>query len=426
MKRVLFVFICLLLIGALVACNTTDAGHLSASTTLLNTVSYAADWSNASFSDEAYFAKLSDFSSRLYALCAEQEDGNYAFSPLSVYMAMAMLHSVGDEAVKGEVETLLGMTSADIAKTGDLFLSLLRNTSYNDDGVVNTKLDVTNSIWMDAQLTARQGALDRLANDLYCRAYRTTFRQNNAQANKDIREFIKQMTAGLIDKDFDLDADTLFALINTLYFKDVWSDNGMDLKTEMRDFKGVDATEITEFLIGKYTYGVTQSTDVCTYYYAATLGQYKLKLLLPNAGHTLAEAMSAENLKAVNATKGYYAEDEKVHHYTRCVFPSFNVESDTPLKDILERNHYLTQALTAYTSDLTDQELMVSEIKHTTVLNVDKTGIEGAAVTIIADKNTSVGPIETQYHDFVLDSPFGFLLTDRNGVVLFAGQITNP
>ncbi|MBQ4443540.1 MAG: hypothetical protein II896_02625 [Clostridia bacterium] len=434
MKRFFRILLSLALIGSLlcaaVACTTpAEAGvvRLSASTTALNKVNYAASGDATASTDEAFRTKLSDFSAKLYALCAEGAEDDYVFSPLSVYMATAILYNLGDEAIKADIRALFGMSDAEIAKTGDLFMGLI-NERYEGvgKGTLVTKVDVNNSIWLDNALTTNQTALDRIAEALYCRAYRTPFADDNKQANKDIRAFIKQMTRGLIDQDFGLTADTLLAIVNTLYFKDLWNFDSRDLATETRTFHAPAEDKETEFLIGKYTSGTVQETDSATYFYTTTDAGYRFKLILPKEGRTLAEAMSAQSLAQINATTDYGARKGDVNYETRCIFPSFRVESDTPLKDILEHNHYLPTAFNGFGSDLTDQPLAVSDIKHKVVLNVDKKGVEGAAVTIIAMKNASAGMFDTVRADFVLDRPFGFLVTDREGVVLFSGQIVTP
>ena len=398
---------------------------LSDATTALNQVSYTVD--NAyHFSDEAFYQKLSAFSSELYELCAKDEQTNYAFSPLSVYMALALLHSVGDDDVKKDVEDLLDMTAEDLAKTGNLFLSLICDKSKGTEDTV-TKLDINNSIWLDDDITAGQAALDRLAEDYYCEAFRTPFSADNRQANEDVRAYIKEKTKGLIDQDFGLTEDTIFTLINTLYFKDSWG-LSKGLQQEQRTFTTGDEEKTVDFLLGPYVNGLVHQTDVCTYFYAYTLGGYLLKFVLPNEGHTLAQAMTAVNLIAVNSDNKYNGDDKENRYYTRCIFPSFKVESETPLKKIFQSNGYLEHAFFEYTSDLVDAPLAVSDVKHKAVLDVNKEGIEGAAVTIVTVVIDSEDPDTRKkvYIDFVLDRPFGFLLTDPDGVVLFAGQITNP
>ena len=390
----------------------------------LNNVLYnSAGGSEEEAIDTAFLNKLSDFSTSIYEMSAKEGE-NYSVSPLSIYMALAVLNAVGDDNVKGDIEALFGMDQEDIAKTGALFRSLITEKK-DDKGVLTTKLDLTNSVWLDTNVSANQKALDQIAELLYCYAYGAPFHDDNTAANEAVREFIKEKTNGLIDSNFNLKPETLFAIINTLYFKDIW---GYDyVYTENRNFYTKNKTEKKEFIYADYIDGAAYSTDVSDTFYAETLNGYKIKFILPKEGKTLSQAMTAENLDKVNSVESYLVKDEKNDHKTRCIFPSFNIECDTPLKEIFASNGYLENAFSAYQSTLLEEPVAVSDIKHKVVLKVDKKGIEGAAVTIIVNEATAIMPEKPViYHDFVLDREFGFLITDKNDVILFAGQVTEP
>ena len=389
----------------------------------INAVSYDDKGVHDAVFTDGYLKKLSGFSSRLYSMAAEGESGNYAFSPISVYMALSVLHAVGDANVKADIEELFGMTGDDVAQTGKLFLNLTYEREYN--GKIATKLRLTNSVWINSGTPANESALGYLAENLYCHAFSAPFYDNAAEANAALRKFIKEQTNGLIDKNFDLPPETVFAIVNTLYFKDLWDKEELPVST--RDFfNGVFNVKKT-FLTGKYVYGRVAETENCNYFYARTFRGYKVKFILPKEGYSLSEVMTAENLNEINSREDFSGTDGFTDYFTRCIFPEYRIESDTPLKRILSENGYLTNAFHEYFSDLVSGGLCVSDIKHQVVLNVDKLGVEGAAVTIISNEATSVGPGNPAVHlDFVLDKNFGFLITSPSDVVLFAGQVVNP
>ena len=77
-------------------------------------------------------------------------------------------------------------------------------------------------------------------------------------------------------------------------------------------------------------------------------------------------------------------------------------------------------------STLTDDSAYCSSVTHVAKLNVDKTGIEGAAVTIMEDDGTAEPPekeYEDIYLDFIIDRAFGFILSDRYDNTLFSGVV---
>ncbi len=398
--------------------NNSARSNLLAAAPELNT------YNPATLNDVDFLKKLSDFSNKLYEMSAEQENSNYTMSPVSVYMALSLLYYSGDDGVKSDIKDLTKMSDSDIEKTAQLFTSLICKRENN--GQILSQLNLTNSIWLDKGQQFNINALQQLSEKAYCDSYETPFSTYNQEANKAVREFVKEKTNGKIDKDFALNDDTLFALINTLYFKDIWSFDE-EVNTSYQNFKTPNGTKECEFIHREYLEGQIQSTPVCDYFYTTTYAGYKIKFILPKQGCTLKQAMSSENLSKVNDTKDYvFVDNNDTEHYTKCVFPAFKIESDTPLKDILQNNGALSNAFSNFTSNLIDGNLYVSDIKHKTVLEVNKQGVEGAAVTIIATA-TSAAPMRPQvYHTFTLDRSFGFIITDRADVVLFTGQVTNP
>ncbi|MDE6104900.1 MAG: serpin family protein, partial [Clostridia bacterium] len=74
-------------------------------------------------------------------------------------------------------------------------------------------------------------------------------------------------------------------------------------------------------------------------------------------------------------------------------------------------------------SSLSDDKLACSQVRHVTKLQVDKKGIEGAAVTIIQMDGMPAPEFEEVYLDFAVDRAFGFIITDGDGVQLFSGAV---
>lgn len=377
-----------------------------------------------------FYEKLSAFSNKLYEMSSADEDGNYAMSPLSVYLALAMLHYVGDAEVKAEIENFTGMNASDFAATADLVSNLTKVHRFDDQTV--GQLLLSDTVWFDDSVSLNQSVLMNMMRSIGCIAQQVPFADNNAAANRTIREFIKQMTNGLIDRDFNLDESTALALINTLYFKDVWDleSSGGELLTDRLGFTTPSGdVETLDFVKGKYLPGEAAENEYCTYFYARTAFGYKLKIIVPKDGVTLKEAMSKSNLDEVNSTTNYDKNSTpREKHFTRCIFPEFTIDSDTPLYDILTSDDSLAYTLSkdGFYSDLTEGGLAVTSIKHQTVLNVNRKGIEGAAVTIFGMATTAFDDTVKIYHDFVADRAFGYIVTTPNDVVLFEGQVTDP
>ena len=380
---------------------------------------------------ETFNEKLQAFSHKLYKMCVKDFDKNYVMSPLSVYMALSMLHSFGDENVKEELESFVGMSDEDFANTAKLFNSLISEYQIYDymknEDITVGELNLSNSIWFDERIETDAKALKAFCDELVADNFTTPFYSDNIKANNEIREFIKQKTRGLIDQDFQLRPDTAFALINTLYFKDIWNHEGGKLYSEDMDFKATDGTKTCKFLYGNYLAGQVYENEMCEMFYAQTAFGYKIKFIKPKAGFTLNEVMTPQNLYKLNQIEDFKEFENGKHHLSNCVFPSFKIDIGTGLTQILKESKELSQMFECFYSETTGAlPLRVTDVIHHAVIDVSDEGIEGAAVTIIAGE-AGCAPDEDEpvYHSLVLDRAFGFLVTDRNDTVLFEGQVTD-
>lgn len=373
-----------------------------------------------------------DFSDAVYKQF--DENSNFAVAPVSVYMALSLAAECASGETQNELLNALGLTN-DQLQSGfaTLYSSLV--AEYKDDlGKISGRLELSNSIWMDDNATAKRECVDVLAEKYFCYPYQTDFDGNNDGANRAIREFVKRRTHGLIDKDFNIGEYTLFTLINVMYLKDVWNEYGRDLGFASGQYSfvhGDGSVTSTQLLSGYYNRGRAVETETYRHFYTQTEHGYKLKFIVPKDGYTVADVFDADTLRSVNEIDEYNADDKenKIHYSTRCLFPEFEADFDKDVLGILKNSFGINNLFDAYGcnfSNMTSDSVYCSKVQHVTSLTVDRKGIEGAAVTVMP-MATESGPDgwENKYEDFVMDRAFGFVLTDRYDTVLFCGVVSD-
>ena len=247
-----------------------------------------------------------------------------------------------------------------------------------------------------------------------------------------MRYFASENTRGLIDKNFDLPQETVFTLINTLYLKTLWNVYGDELPYApvAYGFKNADGSVTNRKLMtGYYKSGRAYKGETFSTFYTSTYDGYKLKFLLPNDGYTADDVFTAENISAVNALNDYndYDHDNKIHYYTRCLFPEYKCSYDGYLNETLGKKFGIKSLFDLDKCDLSpimQDTACCGKVRHVTELKVDRKGIEGASVVVIPGAG-SPGPdgYEEVYRDFVLDRSFGFIISDRDDVTLFSGVV---
>lgn len=358
-------------------------------------------------------------------------EDNFAVAPVSVYMALSLAAQSADGNTRSEILSALGISYNDLFEGfSDYYRSLF--AEYRSDGKLNGQISLSNSIWVDTRVLTKQDCIQTLADKFHCYSYKADFYNDTAAVNRTIRKFVKDKTKGLIDRDFQLSNRTLYALINTLYLKDTWSDFGDDLlfTNQNYNFINYDKTEKkTKLLQGYYCEGRAVDGEKYKTFFAETANGNKLKFILPDDGYSVDDIFTAKNLAEINGITDYQAKDEvnKIKYSTRCQFPEFSASfnknikdllADMGIKDLFDENCNF--------STLTDNDVFCSAVTHATKLNVDKKGIEGAAVTIMEVDDSAQPPeYENVFYDFVIDRAFGFILTDKYDNTLFSGVVKN-
>ena len=106
--------------------------------------------------------------------------------------------------------------------------------------------------------------------------------------------------------------------------------------------------------------------------------------------------------------------------------PKFKVSGKIDLTDAI-RSLGVTDALDHTIADFTPlisdrDDIYLSKAEHAAMIEIDEHGVKGAAYTELALAGSGMIVDEI---DFVLDRPFLFLVTSRDGSILFAGAVRN-
>ncbi len=381
---------------------------------------------------EAYLSTVDRFSQDLAARAllahAKEADGdNFVISPASVYTALATASACAQGETKGELLSTLHTTEATLAANFSSFYRLIGGAAEETEmGCAQ----LANSVWIDtvSATHVRDEGLKNLAKDFYCTAYSADFLLDNAAANKAVRDFVKEETKGLIDQSFMLPESTVFALVNTLYMKDIWNEMGAELQESApKAFLLADGTAKsvrrmqTYYLEGKAARG-----DGFSYFYAKTYHGYKLKVLLPDEGKKVEEIFTPQNIALVNGTKDYGGRDGTRQVMTRLLLPVFEARCDEDFEEILKEMgiRALFGSECDFSALLQEGEAHCGGVRHVAKFKVDLRGIEGAATTVMPAPGASAPGEETPvYEDFSVDRSFAFLVTDRYDNTLFAGAV---
>ena len=438
MKRRVIIFPILTMVISLVACSTSTRKEYAGVKQLRNPEKLAHTVTVDELRSSEYLAfraKMTAFSSKLSEVIAKREyksGENFVVSPLSCELCLGLAIRSSSGNTRQELLDAMDMDYDSFNANYKIFYNSLEREIKNNMDKITSRLLLTNSIWIDDEVTLKDSGLDALKDDYYCYSYEADFNHNNKEANEAIQDFVKDKTKGLIDQNLDLSPETLFVLMNTLYLKDIWNDDGRNLDYAHSVYKFTNSDGIKsnkQLLDGYYNDGKAISNDDYSCFYTATNNGYNIYFVKANDGKNLKDVFNKDTIGYVIDSNNYvYQDDEKLEIYhTKCIFPEYDVKSDIDLRKVFMEEFDVKSIFneTCNMSNLSDDDVYCSDFKQIARLKVDKKGIEGAAVTYMAYAGAvGPGPYTNVYEDFVVDQEFGYILTYGQDII-FSGIVTN-
>ena len=424
---------------AISACSNVEVTNTTIKQ-LRNPESISTDYNYLETRENDYLKfknKIRLFSSRLSDSFVKREFSeaeNITISPLSIELCLGLAIRSASGETRDELLRAIDIDYSSFNKYYNLFYRELNKEIFNDYKQLECQLLLTNSIWIDNDVSLLENGLDALRDDYYCYSYEADFDKNNKETNKAIKDFINEKTKGLLNPSLDIPKTTLFLLMNTLYLKDIWNDAGEDLSLADSSYKFTNydkSTSLKRLLLGNYISGKRFSNDLFSSFLTTTRHGYQLYFIKPNEGQNIKSILNSDNFNAVLEKANYVtiSEAKKEKYYTRCIFPIFKAEVDMDLIEMFNEDFGVQTLFNNRCdfSNLSETKVYCSNFKHIAKLDVSRKGIEGAAVTYMAMAG-SAAPDETYkdvYEDFVVDKEFGFVLTNYYNDVLFSGVVTN-
>lgn len=358
------------------------------------------------------------------------KDDNLIASPLSLIYNLGMLVNVSSNKFKENILNYFNLSKDKFDKYLNEIYNLFLKDLYNSNNQLLTKSYISNSIWLEQSYEYNDEILKDLATIYYAYSYKVNNFDNVDKTNQLVNKFIKDQTNNLIDVDPQIEKDTIFSLLSILYLKDLWNSYGIDLSysDELFTFKNKDNSEKRiNLLVGSYNPGKIYETSTYEMFYTSS-NKYQIKFILPKENYDIETIFNENVIKEVSLFNDYITYDENldVFYASRILFPAFEVSNTNQIENLL-KDIGIYSATIVDTHEFVLNSSILNDIRtiQSSKLKVDKIGIEGASVTITNIDTTSPQPYETIYDELIIDRPFGFILQDNNGLVVFGGIINN-
>ncbi|CAI5451364.1 unnamed protein product [Caenorhabditis angaria] len=327
------------------------------------------------------------------------------FSPLSIALALSLVHAGAKGESKSEIgKVLLSGASDEQFQNHFNFISEALRKVQNG---VEAKL--ANRVYLKDGLKVEKSYLDNVQKLYAASAENLDFKKPDS-AQK-INKFISDSTNGKIQNMVNSNSikDAVTLLVNALYFKGDWLDDFERHATSKRDFETTKINKkkiefMTEYFKDR-DFAEDDKFQVLSLPYKDK--SYRFVIFLPKVRHSLLQTLRNFNPKQfqalIKATKSTLL---------NTVIPKFKIEKEYSLKTILQ-SLGITKIFTdsAGLSGITPN-IKISDGNHKTIIEVNEEGTVAAAATVIKGVPMS-GRMETPV-DFTADHPFIFALVKDN------------
>ena len=384
----------------------------------------------------AYRGRLDGFLAASIPAFLDGEAGeNRVYSPLNVYLALAMLSETTGGESQQQLLALLG--AADTAELRQ-YAKALWNANYVDDGVSESLL--SSSLWLNQDIAFVQSTMDTLAADYYAESYRGEAGSDGFNAA--LREWLNERTGGLLREqvaNVELTEQTILAILTAVYFRAPWDQEFPASRTAPDTFHAPSGDVTCDFMHGgtegAYYWGENFSAVEKPLTLSTRGGS--MWFLLPDEGVTPEALLGDEEAMRFLLTNkhewngGQPVWENQANVIVHLNVPKFDVSSETDLAGGLKALG-VTDVFAPDSADFSpmvqnaDALLpFVSKAVHAARVMIDEEGVVAAAYTEIGmDTGSSLPPAEEI--DFTLDRPFLFAITGADELPLFVGVVNQP
>ena len=351
----------------------------------------------------------------LSGLLAIEPGKDAVVSPLSASIYYSMLANAAEGESQEFILGLLG--DDDMALRNELNKICVSELTHGDPGKV--RFEMANNIWYNSDLSVNgdAGFLELMSESYGTESKSLPFNTSPASSVTELNGWISEKTHGLIN-DFYKDDDVFnlpVAVVNTIYFKGVWSEPFETSKTKSKPFYSTAGTKLgsVQMMTGEQS-GTIYTGDRGT---VITLGYgrnvYEMKIFVPS-GDITAEEAYREMLYG----------DSGNHYNITLSMPKFKIQTDFVVEEVLgvDMDRWEKAELSKISQGGSKPvSLGDMRTRQRAVIEVDEKGSEAAAVTGSFAVG-SAGPVYVPATEFVVDHQFYYLIRERtSGVVIFMG-----
>ena len=389
-------------------------------------VDAAAEGWRAQNNERRQVAENADHPTQFYldatATLLTESEGNAVYSPLNLYLALALLSETTDGESRAQILNALHCKDMKALREN---ADLLWRGNYRDDGVAAEILG--NALFLNMGYDYEKEALNNAAE--YHHADVFTGVMGQFSYDEEISKWINGKTGNLLKEQAEsirTESDDVMMLISTLYFSDKWSVE-FNKESNINDIFHAEEDRWVEYL--------HQQSDNMLYYNCngfdvverSFASGSKIYLYRPDEGEDVDSVITNDQLfDPVFGKVNPQAGAPEIDLY----LPKFDITCATVLIPALRKlgiSDIMDSTKANFSPLLKEEPLYLSDAHHDVRVMLDEEGCKAAAITVMTFKGTSAElPEQKKIIEFRLNRPFVYIIVSSAGDPLFVGVMRDP
>lgn len=362
--------------------------------------------------EEAVNASANSFGFDVYHSLYKEDQ--LLFSPLSASLALSMTAAGADGNTAKQMTKVLGFNDFTTDDVNGYYQKMVATLLTVDP---DTIFEIANSIWISDRITVRKGFIDDAKTYYSSEVFPADF-ASQATVDK-VNKWCSDKTHGKINSILDKpDPRMVMALMNALYFKGSWTHSFQDVREgKFNSISGSAVKMDLMHLTDELYYAEYDGFSMAELPYGN--GAFSMKVILPGVKEDFAKAVKRFSAKTLDKLN-----EKATKENVSVTMPKFTFEDNSDLNDVLIALG-MEDAFNADKADFSKMSdgLYIGFVKQKTFIDVNESGTEAAAVTIVGMEKNSIGGGTPKVINFIADRPFLFIIQENStGAVLFIGQ----
>ena len=337
--------------------------------------------------EQALVTPVNDLSFNMLRKIGSKE--SILLSSLGMTYALGLINNGAAGQTRKQINKVLGCDDKKAANINDFCHKMLTESSKLDK---LTKMEITNEFFSHKTYKPKS-AFKEVAIDYYD----TKFKESESGPSQG------------------------FALVNTIYFKGIWTDKFRKANTRDEVFKGEDGKEKTMPMMNQTRQFFYTEDDLCqTLCLPYSNGAYQMIVMLPKEGKTVGDVV-----QSLTADRWEKCHDQMRRVLVEVKLPRFKSSSEVVLTDVM-KTLGMSDAFSmtkANFSNLFDVKSWISKVKQTGRIEVDETGTEATVVTALQGRIGGLDIVQPDMIRFHATRPFLYFIREwTTGAIFFIGQ----